>query len=38
MNRGQKSFLNSILDDIKTELKEDAENHVLRECGENYSE
>ena len=28
-NRGQKSFLNSILDEIKNELKEDAENHVL---------
>lgn len=36
--RGQKSFLVSILDEIKQELKEDAEKQILRECSETYRE
>tara|TARA_B110000285_G_scaffold231264_1_gene299584 strand:- start:733 stop:927 length:195 start_codon:yes stop_codon:yes gene_type:complete len=31
-NKGQKSFLMSILEEIKLELKEDAENSVTSSC------
>jgi hypothetical protein len=35
-NKGQKSFLMSILDEIKIELKEDAESHVTKSCSQKY--
>lgn len=35
-NKNQKSFLINILDEIKSELKEDAEKFVLHECAANY--
>jgi hypothetical protein len=37
-NKGQKSFLTSILDEIKIELKEDAERHVTSCCSQRYKE
>lgn len=35
-NKGQKSFLSSIKEEIKDELKEDAETFILGQCGEKY--
>lgn len=35
--RGQKSLIVSIMDEVKDELKEDAEKHILRQSGEKYS-
>lgn len=37
-SRGQKSFLMSIMDEIRVELKEDAEKYVLRQCTGKYRE
>ena len=37
-NKGQKSFLMSILEEIKLELKEDAENFVTNCCSQKYQE
>lgn len=37
-NKGQKSFLTSILDEIKIELKEDAEISINTSCSEKYRE
>ena len=37
MERGKnKCFLASIMAEIKNELKEDSENHVLTQCGSTY--
>lgn len=35
-SRGQKSFIVSIMDEVKNELKEDAEKFILRQAGEKY--
>ena len=35
-NKGQKSFLSNIIEEIKIELKEDAENEVLNKCCSKY--
>lgn len=35
-NKGQKSFLSNIIEEIKIELKEDAENEVINQCASKY--
>lgn len=35
-NKGSKSFLMSIVDEVKNELKEDAEKYVIDQCNQKY--
>jgi hypothetical protein len=37
-NKGSKSFLMSIVDEVKTELKEDAEKYVIDQCNQKYTQ
>lgn len=36
MNKQHKTILQTIIDEIKDELREDSENYILKQCKEKY--